>query len=63
MVAAKKNRLVDFSICKGSKDRKHVPDPNTVVKADGVDFVIDVNCTLCGLSGSARVDPKDFHWE
>jgi hypothetical protein len=63
MIKSRAEKIVDYSICRGAKNRKHVPDTNTIVKADGADFIVDVNCTLCGSSGSARVDPKDFSWE
>jgi len=46
------------------KDDKHEhkPDWNTLQSADGAPGIVDVWC-LCGLSGSARIDPKDIQWE
>jgi hypothetical protein len=58
-----------MSICKGSKDGKHEPDPASIVPADGAgkdkgtDWIVDVWCKNCGESGSVRIDPDDVEFD
>jgi len=53
----------DYRICSVAKDGEHIPDPKSAVVADGLDWVIDVHCKLCGVSGSVCIDPRDIRWE
>lgn len=47
---------------------QHDPDPRTIQPADGtgrgkdVDFIVDVTCRKCGISGSVRLNPEDIDW-
>lgn len=49
--------------CSGASDGKHIPDPASIAPADGVEWVIDINCAKCGISGSMRVDPSELKWD
>ncbi len=50
------------ALCPKSADKTHEADPNTAVKADGVDWVIDFNCKHCGRSGSVYVNSRNIAW-
>jgi hypothetical protein len=52
-----------YAHCHNAKDGKHVPDLSTIQQANGAEGVIDVNCKVCGVSGSMRIDPKDIVFE
>lgn len=55
--------IVDcFVHCKRSTNGIHNGDPSTIVQADSIDFIIDINCRFCGQFGSARIDPDDIQW-
>lgn len=41
----------------------HEPDWTTIQPADGAPGIVDVNCRLCGISGSTRVAKDDIDWE
>jgi len=43
-------------------EHEHAPNWSTVQHADGAPGIVDVWC-LCGLSGSAHIDPRDIQWE
>lgn len=49
--------------CHEAKNGKHQPDGHGFTQADGVDFVVDVSCKVCGRSGSTSVSPRDILWE
>lgn len=55
--------------CHERGDGVHQPDPNSVAPADGVgkgrgtDWIIDILCYTCGISGSMEIDPADISWE
>ena len=55
--------------CHERDDGVHVPDPAAMVPANesgrnrGVDWVVDVYCAECGVSGATRIDPETISWE
>jgi hypothetical protein len=53
--------------CPCSEDGKHVPDPGSFSFTDGYSdermLVADLNCKLCGQSGSISVSLVDVNWE
>lgn len=57
-----------YEHCPNAVDGKHVPNPYTVNAQEDQDchggmMVFDIECELCGLSGSVTVDPKDVVFE
>jgi hypothetical protein len=52
-----------YEHCYEAKDGKHIADPKSVEVPDGADdFVVDLNCDLCGQSGGYRIDPTQIDW-
>lgn len=54
----------DEDRCPKSESGEHEPDPNTLTVADydpGL-MVVDVNCQLCGRSGSVQIQREDILW-
>ena len=55
--------------CHERADGEHQPSPSSIQPADGAgkgrgtDWVIDIFCAACGVSGSMRIDPADINWE
>lgn len=49
--------------CQDQDDGKHKGDPKSIVSADGMRWVVDVNCLHCGQSGSTRINPKEIQWD
>jgi len=52
-----------YAHCSCSKEGEHEPAMSTLRPADGAEGIVDVNCRLCGLSGSCRINPKDIVFE
>ena len=48
---------IDGSAC--VKPCQHEPDPTSIRPADAMEWVVDIWCRKCGVSGSMRIDPKD----
>jgi transcription elongation factor Elf1 len=42
---------------------RHEVDFKTVTPADGVSWILDARCGICGRSCAARIDPDDFQFE
>lgn len=50
-----------YTHCSGSETGKHVADPDTASNRESRrsnPFVFDVNCKLCGQSGSFTIEPN-----
>lgn len=56
-----------YAHCQNTADGNHVPDPSSVVAADragrGSDWIVDVSCKNCRISGSTVIDPKTIEFE
>jgi hypothetical protein len=41
---------------------EHEVDKSSIVYAEDTDWIVDVRCMKCGVSGSALIDPKSVQW-
>lgn len=60
-----KTREMCWGHCHQSRDGRHRPCAVSVTHADvGRDeFLYDINCKKCGVSGAFHIDPKDIQWD
>lgn len=62
-------RMDCYAHCRGAEDGRHVSDPASVrIDQDagrnrGVDWVVDVDCQNCDVSGATRIDHTTISWE
>jgi hypothetical protein len=52
----------DDNHCDEAEDGKHVPDPESISPRSSQEPVVDINCKLCGQSGSVTIKPEDILW-
>lgn len=51
----------DSDNCPGNA-QGHEADPRSIVRAEGVAWVVDVVCKHCHWGGAIRIDPKKIEW-